>query len=103
MSESTVTTRPAWVGELVTRFGEPAYEYPAADRLQLADRTRQCWAWPIHADGCRRTVRIDNMRGFFRTRVSSLGYGAELVAEHPPTDDEMRALCALAWPEAAGR
>lgn len=100
MPETTV--RPAWVQDLVDRFGEPAYEYPATDPLHLADRTRQCWAWSIGHD-CRRTIRIDETRGFFRTRIAEMGYGIDLVSRTAPTDDEMRALVALAWPEAAGQ
>lgn len=91
------TPRPAWVVSAVTRLGEPAYEYPAPDLIRFGDRARQCWAWAL--PGHTYTAIIDDMGGWFRVILSGAsGRRAELSLDREPTDGEMLALSALAWP-----
>lgn len=90
-------TRPAWVDEIVARFGEPAYD--CTEPIPLGDRTRQCWAWS--AGGATRNLSLDDLGGCYLARAGGPGRRAELASEQRPTDDEMRTLVAFAWPEAA--
>lgn len=104
MPEATVTTRPAWVDELVTRLGEP--EIDCTEPIEFLDRVRQVWVWRIGGKLLR--FRLDRTaipgRLFVAAAlVAEAGRRAELICQDEPTDDEMRALVALAWPEAAAR
>lgn len=95
MPESTVTARPAWVEEIVQRYGEPAVD--CTEPIVFVDRTRRCWVWSV--GGHNFNIVIDTYpTGSWRaqTAVNGPGRNARLYAE--PTDDDIRAMCAFVWP-----
>lgn len=75
-------------------FGEPSIAIP--EPVIRPGLNRRCWAWFV--DGQNFNIAIDVDRGRVRTSANSPGRQASLYGDNDPTDDDLQAICAYAWP-----
>lgn len=85
---------PPWADTVAVTLG-PAH-VSGVTLTHDVDGYRRLWAW--RPDGDLHTVTIEHTRGRWVVTADSPYRRAELILTSRPSDDDMRGLCALAWP-----
>lgn len=80
-----------WLDVATAAFGEPAIAFPEPTRTG-----RRCWAWFV--DGENFNIAIDVEYGRVCTSANSPGRHAKLYGTADPSDADLQAMCAYAWP-----
>lgn len=87
-----------WLDIATAAFGEPSIAFPEPTRTG-----RRCWAWFVNGQNFHIAIDIERGRtDRVHTWAGSPGRRAELWSNADPTDADIQAICAYAWPGYAG-
>lgn len=88
-------SRPPWLAEVIAAFGQP--EIGFSGPVAIGGEQRRCWVWFVSGEN--HNVAITQIRsGRYEVSAGGPSRTVRLYLATEPTDDDLRSVCALAWP-----